>query len=299
MGFPKEFLWGGATAANQLEGAWQKGGKGPSCPDHCTVGSRSKSRRITPRIEEGVLYPSHEAIDHYHRYREDIALFAEMGFRVYRFSIAWPRIFPTGEENEPNESGLAFYDSLIEECLKNGIEPLVTISHYEMPYALSQKYNGWESRKLVELYVRYCQALFERFGDRVKYWLTFNEINSAVMPMGAFLSQGILNEKSAPTEFQHQINTLQQRYQALHHQFLASALCVKMAHEMNPESKVGCMQIYAASYPLTPAPEDVIANMEHNQRMNYFCADVQIRGREYDRGNPQPLFTDQRVGMAN
>ena len=172
---------GGACAANQFEGAWDVDGKGDSVPDHCTNGSNTNPKRITVDFEPGALYPSHEAIDFYHHYEEDIALFAEMGFKTFRTSINWTRIFPTGEEAEPNEKGLAFYDRVFDCCKKHGIEPLVTISHYELPYALVKKYNGWAGRELVDLYVKYCKVLFERYKDKVKYWLTFNEINCGNM----------------------------------------------------------------------------------------------------------------------
>ncbi|MGL5978656.1 MAG: glycoside hydrolase family 1 protein, partial [Erysipelotrichaceae bacterium] len=254
MAFQKDFMWGGATAANQLEGGWQAGGKGVSCPDICTGGSHTRSKRITPTLEAGVFYPSHDAIDHYHRYKEDIALFAEMGFQIYRFSIAWTRIFPTGEEAQPNEAGLAFYEAIIDECLKYNIEPLITISHYEVPFALTKKFNGWASREMVDLYVRYCNAIFTRFKGKVKYWLTFNEINVGTTSLGAFLSQGILNESEQAQDFMSQKDDPQLRFQALHHQFLASAKAVSLAHEIDEAYKVGCMCIYSCMYPLTCKP---------------------------------------------
>lgn len=278
MGFKKDFLWGGATAANQLEGGWQEGGKGVGCPDICTGGSHTRSKRITPVLEEGTFYPSHEAVDFYHRYKEDIALFAEMGFKVYRFSIAWSRIFPTGEEEAANEAGLAFYESVIDECLKYGIEPLITISHYEVPFALTQKYNGWASREMIDIYLKYCDAIFKRYKGKVKYWLTFNEINSATMPMGGFLSQGILNEREKTTDFLNQVDIPQLRFQGLHHQFVASARAVKLAHETDPAYQVGCMLIHATTYPMTCNPDDVLKAQQKNHIMNYFCGDVQVRG---------------------
>ena len=175
--FRDDFLWGGACAANQFEGAWDVDGKGPSVPDLCTNGSHTSPKWVTTAIRSDRLYPSHEAIDFYHHYEEDIALFAEMGFKTFRTSINWTRIFPTGMETEPNEKGLEFYDKVFDCCKKHGIEPLVTISHYELPYALVEKYNGWASRELIEFYMNYCKAIFERYKDKVKYWLTFNEIN--------------------------------------------------------------------------------------------------------------------------
>ena len=278
MSFPKGFYWGGATAANQLEGGWQEGGKGISCPDICTGGTATKSKRITPVLEEGTFYPSHDAIDHYHRFKEDIALFAEMGFKMYRFSIAWTRIFPNGDEDKPNEAGLKFYEELIDECLKYGIEPLITISHYEVPFNLTKKWNSWLDRRMIDCYLNFCRAIFTRYKGKVKYWLTFNEINSATTAIGAFLGQGILNEIKE-MEFMDQVDVPQNRFQGLHHQFIASALAVKMAHEIDPNYQVGCMQIMATSYGLTCNPDDQIENQQKNHLMNWFCSDVQCRGK--------------------
>ena len=276
MGFREDFLWGGATAANQFEGAWNIDGKGSSCSDMCTGGSHTRSKRITREIEEGTFYPSHEAIDFYHRYKEDIALFAEMGFKVFRFSIGWSRIFPNGDDAMPNEAGLKFYDNVIDECLKYGIEPLITISHYEVPFSLCEKYNGWASREMIDIFTRYCEVIFKRYKGRVKYWLTFNEINSATMPMGGFLSQGILNEGT--TDFTNQVDIPQLRFQGLHHQFVASAKAVQLAHEIDQNYQVGCMILYATTYPYTCNPDDVIEAQQKNRIMNYFCGDVQVRG---------------------
>lgn len=242
----------------------------------CTGGSHTRSKRITREIEEGTFYPSHEAIDFYHRYKEDIALFAEMGFKVFRFSIGWSRIFPNGDDVMPNEAGLQFYDNVINECLRYGIEPLITISHYEVPFALCKKYNGWASREMIDIFTRYCEVIFKRYKGRVKYWLTFNEINSATMPMGGFLSQGILNEGT--TDFNNQVDIPQLRFQGLHHQFVASAKAVQLAHEIDPNYQVGCMILYATTYPYTCNPDDVIEAQKKNRIMNYFCGDVQVRG---------------------
>ena len=276
MGFREDFLWGGATAANQFEGAWNIDGKGPSCSDMCTGGSHTRSKRITREIEEGTFYPSHEAIDFYHRYKEDIALFAEMGFKVFRFSIGWSRIFPNGDDVMPNEAGLQFYDNVINECLRYGIEPLITISHYEVPFALCKKYNGWASREMIDIFSKYCEVIFKRYKGRVKYWLTFNEINSSTMPMGGFLSQGMLNEGT--TDFNNQVDIPQLRFQGLHHQFVASAKAVQLAHEIDENYQVGCMILYATTYPYTCKPDDVIEAQKKNRIMNYFCGDVQVRG---------------------
>ena len=274
----KDFLWGGATAANQCEGAWDHDGKGVSVADICTGGRFGQSKRITPVLEEGTFYPSHEAIQHYDRFKEDIALFAEMGFKCYRFSIAWTRIFPNGDETQPNEAGLRHYDEVIDECRRYGIEPLITISHYEVPFGLTKKCNAWVSREMIDYFLNYCRAIFTRYKGKVKYWLTFNEINSAIAPMGALLNQGILNDLTHPTEFMHQPDQPQQRFQGLHHQLVASALAVQMAHEIDPDYRVGSMMIYSASYPLTCRPSDVLANQKYNRLYNYYCTDVQARG---------------------
>lgn len=278
MALSKDFLWGGATAANQCGGAWDRDGKGVSVADICTGGKFGQSKRITPVLEEATFYPSHEAIRHYDRFREDIALFAEMGFKCYRFSIAWTRIFPNGDEAEPNEAGLRHYEEVIDECLKYGIEPLITISHYEVPFGLTKKCNAWVSREMIDYFLNYCRAIFTHYKGKVKYWLTFNEINSASEPMGALLNQGILNDLEHPTEFMKQPDIPQQRYQGLHHMMVASALAVKMAHEIDPNYRVGNMMIYSASYPLTCDPDDVLACQAYNRRYNYYCTDVQARG---------------------
>ena len=275
-GFRKDFLWGGATAANQYEGAWDVDGKGPSVSDMCTNGSHTTPKRITREFEEGTLYPSREATDFYHHYQEDIALAAEMGFKCFRMSIAWTRIFPTGMEKEPNEAGLAFYDKVFDECRKYGIEPLVTISHYEMPYALVEKCNGWEGRECIEYYMNYCKAVFERYKDKVKYWLTFNEINSGTMPMGSVLSLGTI--KGYTGSVMETPDEPQIRFQALHHQFVASALAVQYAHTHYPQFMMGNMCIFATMYPYTCNPDDIIETQKQMQMMNWFTSDVHVRG---------------------
>ena len=272
----EDFLWGGATAANQLEGAWDVDGKGPSVSDMCTNGSVKQPKWITTTIHPDRLYPSHEAIDFYHHYAEDIALFAEMGFKTFRLSINWTRIFPTGMETEPNEKGLEFYDRVFDCCKQYGIEPLVTISHYELPYALVEKYNGWEGREVIDCFVRYCKTIFARYQDKVRYWLTFNEINAGTLPFGAVLSVGTVRGYEGPAMAAPE--NKQARFQALHHQLVASAIVVKYAHDHYPQFKLGDMNIFAVSYPLTPDPDDVLANQQGSNMMNWFCSDVQVRG---------------------
>ena len=197
MAFPKNFLWGGAVAANQCEGGYREDGKGLSVPDMLLGGDVNTPRTFCPKIEDGVFYPSHTAIDFYHHYKEDIALFAEMGFKCFRFSINWARIFPNGDDAQPNEAGLKFYEDVIDECLKYGIEPLITLNHYEMPFELVKKYRGYYNRKTIDLFVKYATTCFERFKDKVTYWLTFNEINMSLMEphMGNLYSVGIIQDE--------------------------------------------------------------------------------------------------------
>ncbi len=272
----EDFLWGGATAANQYEGAWDADGKGASISDMCTNGSYTTPKRVTPIFEENTLYPSREATDFYHHYKEDIALAAEMGFKCFRMSINWTRIYPTGMEETPNEAGLAFYDHVFDELGKYGIEPLVTISHYEIPYTLVEKYNGWYSREVIDCFMRYCKTIFSRYQDKVKYWLTFNEINSGTMPMGAILSLGAVKGYCGPVN--EVPDEKQIRYQALHHQFVASAKAIKYAHDNYPQFQMGCMCIFATKYPYTCNPDDVLLCQKEMRMMNWFTSDVHVRG---------------------
>ena len=275
-GFPEGFYWGGATAANQFEGAWNVDGRGPSVDDHFTGGTKDKPRTITVDIEPDVLYPNHDGIDFYHHYEEDIALFAEMGFNMFRMSISWSRIFPNGDDEQPNELGLAFYDRVFDCCKAHGIEPLVTLSHYEMPYHLVEKYNGWASRELIGFFEKYCQTVFDRYHDKVRYWLTFNEINCGTMDMGNLFETSMIRGFAGPASEAH--TTPQERYQALHHQFVASARVVKYAHEHYPQFRMGNMDCFILSYAATCDPKDVLANESEMRRMNWYCSDVQVRG---------------------
>ena len=260
--FPEGFLWGGATAANQYEGAYNEDGKGLSVQDVTPDGGLG---RITEEPTEDNL--KLEGIDFYHRYKDDIKLFAEMGFKVYRTSIAWSRIFPNGDDAEPNEAGLQFYDDLFDELAKYEIEPLVTLSHYETPLHLSKEYDGWTSRELIGFYENYVRTVFERYQNKVKYWLTFNEINSV---LGApFMSGGIM---TSPDELSQQ-----DLYQAIHHELVASASATKIAREINPEFQIGCMVISVPTYPMSPNPEDVLAAREAENK-NYLFSDIHVRG---------------------
>lgn len=277
MKLKNDFLWGGALAANQCEGAWKEDGKGDSVPDHCTRGSNKKGRDITIKIEQDKFYPSHEGTDFYHRYKEDILWMAKMDFKVFRTSIAWTRIFPTGMEEQPNEAGMKFYEQMFEECIKYGIQPLVTVSHYEMPYALVEKYNGWESRELITLYERFAKAVIDRFHDKVNMFLTFNEINSGTAPMGSVLSLGTI--KGYEGDIGKATASANVRFQALHHQLVASARVVRYVHEHYPNIKMGNMNCFLMMYPFTPDPQDMLLTQKTMNQLNWYCSDVQVRGK--------------------
>lgn len=260
--FPDGFLWGGAAAANQFEGAFDVDGKGLSVQDVTPNGGMGE---ITDGPTEDNL--KLVGIDFYNRYKEDVALFAEMGFKVFRTSIAWSRIFPNGDDAEPNEAGLQFYDDLFDELHKYGIEPLVTLSHYETPLNLTKQYNGWTNRKMIDFFEKYATTVFTRYKDKVKYWLTFNEVNSVLH--APFMSGGI---NTPPEEL-----SKQDLYQAVHHELVASASVTKIAHEINPDFQVGCMVLAMPTYPITPNPDDVMAaHLAENQ--NYLFSDIHARG---------------------
>ncbi|MGY3689918.1 glycoside hydrolase family 1 protein [Vibrio coralliilyticus] len=259
--FPKHFLWGGAIAANQVEGSFDLDGKGLSTSDMLPNGILSPHQTRQQRTE-GI---KDLAIDFYQRYPEDIALFNEMGFNCLRLSIAWTRIFPNGDESEPNEEGLAYYDRIFDELAKHDITPFVTLSHYEMPYALVENYGGWASRELIGFFERYARTVFERYQNKVKLWLTFNEINMSLH--APFTGVGLAEEASE-----------QAIYQAIHHQLVANAKAVKLCHEIIPDAKIGNMLLGALNYPYTCNPDDVIAAMQENNKWLFF-GDVQTRGR--------------------
>ncbi|MET3557049.1 6-phospho-beta-glucosidase [Streptococcus rupicaprae] len=289
--FPKGFLWGGAIAANQAEGAYNVDGRGLVQTDVTTGGSVNTPRYTTfidkdgnpgkvpsmghaGKIPEGAkfailedhYYPNHDGVDFYHRYKEDIKLFAEMGYSIFRLSISWARIFPNGDDAEPNQAGLDFYRSVFEECRKYGIEPLVSIWHFDTPLSLEERYGGWTNRKLIDFYVRYAETIFKEYKGLVKYWLTFNEINGTIM----FMEFGGDNVPD---------KAYQDAYQHLHYQFVASARAVKLAHEIDPDYKVGNMICGITYYPATCDPADILLN-EHKWQQNiYYCGDVQAKGK--------------------
>lgn len=286
--FPENFLWGGAIAANQSEGGYREGGKGLTTVDMIPYGENRMPIKLglvdSVELSEEEFYPSHQAIDFYHRYKEDIALLAEMGFKTFRMSIAWSRIFPKGDELEPNQAGIDFYRSVFEECHKYGIEPLVTLCHFDVPMHLVNEYGSWRSRKMIGFFERYARTCFEAFDGLVKYWLTFNEIN--ILLHSPFSGAGLL--------FQEGENRDQVKYQAAHHELVASALVTKIAHEINPENLVGCMLAGGNFYPYSCKPEDVFTAMQKD-RENLFFIDVQSRG--YYPSYAQKVFDEKGVKL--
>ena len=259
---PKGFVWGAATAAYQTEGSTKVAGKGKTMWDDYLVA-------------QGRFLPD-PASDFYNRYEEDIRLSAEHGLNAIRVSIAWTRIFPNGDETEPNEAGLAFYEDVFRECQAHGIEPLVTITHFDCPIHLIKEYGGWRNRKLIDFYKNLATTIFTRYKGLVKYWLTFNEINCGTMPMGAILETGTIRGFEGPTD--KVPDNKQERFQALHHQFVASAEAVRYAHDHYPQFKMGCMICFITSYALTCDPADEIANQKAMQISNWFCSDMHVRG---------------------
>lgn len=268
----KDFLWGGAVAAHQFEGGWKDGGKGISVADIMTAGSATTNRNITDGVVEGKNYPNHEAIDFYHNYKEDIKLFAEMGFKCFRTSIAWTRIFPNGDEKVPNEEGLKFYDELFDECLKYNIEPIVTLSHFELPYYLIKKYGGWRNRKMIDFFVNFADVCFKRFENKVKYWMTFNEINNQTgynNEFCLFTNSGIKVQKGENAE--------KEMYQAAHYELVASAIAVQHAHKINKDLQIGCMIAMVPLYPLDSKPTNIMMAQKAMQK-RYWFANVHVDG---------------------
>ncbi len=287
--FPDNFLWGGAISANQAEGAYREGGKGLTTVDMIPHGSNRMPVKLGQEqrfnLREDEYYPSHQAIDFYHHYKEDIALLAEMGFSVFRTSIAWSRLYPNGDELTPNVEGIAFYRDLFTECRKYNIEPLVTLCHFDVPMHLVIEYGSWRNRKMVDFFSRYARTCFEEFSDLVKYWLTFNEIN--IMLHSPFSGAGLV---FGPDENHDQV-----KYQAAHHQLVASALATRIAHEVSPENQVGCMLAGGIFYPWSCKPDDVWAAL-NKDRENLFFIDVQARG--YYPAYAARLFKEKGVSLV-
>ena len=269
MKIKDNFLWGGATAANQYEGAYREDGKGLSIADVEMGSSHGVPREIHDRVQSGCYYPSHEGIDFYHHYQEDIALFAKMGFKCFRMSINWPRIFPNGDEYEPNQAGLEFYDRVFAELAKYQIEPIVTLSHYETPLYLVQKYGSWRNRKLIDFFERFCEVIFTRYREQVRYWMTFNEINEVMNQEMPYHQAGIIYQ---PGENHGDV-----KLQVSHHLMIASAKAVILGHRINPEFKIGCMLQYPMTYGATCRPQDELAK-RLSMLPNFYYSDVMVRG---------------------
>lgn len=269
----KDFLWGGALAAHQFEGGWNAGGKGPSVIDVMTAGAHGVPREITEAIESDKFYPNHEAIDFYSRYKEDVALFAEMGLKCLRTSIAWTRIFPKGDETTPNEEGLQFYDDLFDELLKHDIQPIITLSHFEMPLHLAREYGGFRSREVIDFFANFAEVVFDRYKDKVKYWMTFNEINNQMdvnNPIFLWTNSGVIVEEGE--------NAKEVMYQVAHNELVASAKAVMIGKKINPDFEIGCMVSHVPIYPFSCNPADIMA-AEEAMHQRFFFADVHVRGK--------------------
>lgn len=294
--FPENFLWGGAVAANQLEGAFQEGGKGWSVADinrfRDDIDIKKKSNKEISSVDvefamndtEG-RYPKRDGINFYHTFRDDLKLLAETGMNSFRTSISWARIFPKGDELEPNEAGLAYYDQLIDAIIENGMEPLITISHYEMPLYLTTEYNGWYNRQTIDFFTRYAEVLFKRYAGKVKYWILVNQMNLIVHE--SFNHLGIPSDKVE--------NLLEAKYQGLHNELVACARSVKIAKEINPDMQIGMMSYYGNCYAATCKPEDVLATLKYNQ-MEWFCSDVLARG--YYPNYAYRFFEENGISIA-
>jgi len=280
--FPKDFLWGGATAATQCEGAWNVDGKGTSILDHCTNGDKKHPRLITMKIDENkYFYPSHIGCKQYEYYEQDIELFAKMGFKTYRLSMNWSRIYPNGDDKKPNKDGLEYYKKLFMKCRDVGIEPTVTMTHYDMPWNLAINYGGWKNRKVIDFFLNYAETIFKEYKGLVKRWLTHNEINFGTVSYGEFVTSGIIPKSGHivmedPNATTEEIND---RFQALHHEFIASAKAVQLAHEIDDEIQVGCMMCGFAYYPISCKPEDVAQAQRDMEIWNYYCMDVMCKGK--------------------
>ncbi|MGG5315523.1 6-phospho-beta-glucosidase [Enterococcus sp. AZ072] len=292
------FLWGGALAAHQFEGGWDAEGKGPSVIDVMTAGAHGVPREITETIEADKFYPNHEAIDFYHRYKEDVKLFAEMGLKCLRTSIAWTRIFPKGDEETPNEAGLKFYDDLFDELLAHNIEPVITLSHFEMPLHLAREYGGFRNRKVIDFFEKFAITCFDRYKDKVKYWMTFNEINNQMdtnNPIFLWTNSGVLVEEGE--------NKKEVMYQVAHNELVASAKAVIAGKKINPAFEIGCMISHVPIYPYSCNPADIMA-AEEAMHQRFFFADVHVRGyyptyalKEFEREGYQIDIRDEDLAV--
>lgn len=298
MSFTKEFLWGGATAANQCEGAYLDDGKGLSVADIVTVGSHKEPRIISPSMDEKYYYPSHKAIDFYHHYKEDIELLSEMGLKAFRFSVSWARIYPNGDDDKPNEDGLKFYDCVFEELKKYNITPVVTMSHHDIPLAIGTKYGGWDNKRVGELFTSYTKTIMERYSKYVKYWIPFNEINDMFLPLSS-IGQGAFMPDSECL-WTNQEDNPSRRFEALNNMFLASAKTVIEGRKINPDFHFGTMICHITRYPRTCHPNDVLLTWEDDAFYNCSCADVMMKGeysyftlKRYKEYGYEPHLTEE------
>ena len=292
-GFPENFMWGGAVAANQLEGAWNEGGKGLCIADinefrdDIAIEKKGNEELTRAYIKEAVdskekVFPKRHGIDFYHTYKEDLKLLSGLGLKTFRTSINWSRIFPNGDDKEPNEAGLKFYDDLFDEILKNGMEPMITVSHYEMPLNLTLNYKGWYSREVIDFFVKYCNTVFDRYAGKVKYWILVNQIN--------LIGHESFNHLGVAEDVVEDLRSA--KYQAVHNEMVACARATKYAHEHHPEMQIGMMLCGGPDYPASCKPEDMLAALKHNQ-MEYFFADVLLRGKY--PGYAFRFFEDQGI----
>lgn len=292
----KDFLWGGAVAAHQFEGGWNADGKGKSVIDVLTAGSHGVPRKLTETIEEGEFYPNHEAIDFYNRYKEDIKLFSQMGLKCFRTSIAWTRIYPNGIEEEQNEAGLKFYDDMFDELLKYGIQPVITLSHFEMPLYLARKYGGFRSKEVIKHFTKFARTVFERYHKKVKYWMTFNEINNQMdtnNPLFLWTNSGVT--------LKPEDNKREVLFQVAHNELVASAQAVIIGKEIDPSLQIGCMVSHVPIYPYSCDPKDIqLAQEAMHER--YFFSDVHVRGyypsyakKEWEREGYKLDITDEEL----
>ncbi|TDW25089.1 6-phospho-beta-glucosidase [Breznakia blatticola] len=296
QGFPTNFLWGGAVAANQCEGAWDVDGKGwcvadiNEFRDDIALEKKSNAEITTAYVKEAMestdrIFPKRWGIDFYHTYKEDLKLLAELGLKTFRTSINWARIFPNGDDEMPNEKGLAFYDNLIDEIIKNGMEPLITMSHYEIPLNLTLNYKGWYDRKVVDYFERYGQVILDRYADRVKKWIVVNQIN--LIKHESFNHLGIAEDLVE--------NLAEAKYQGVHNEMVASARVTKYAHEHYPDVEIGMMLCGGPTFAASSKSEDVLGSMKLNQ-MEYFYADVLLRG--YYPNYAFAFFKDKGINIT-
>ena len=275
MELKEDFLWGGSLSANQIEGSWNVDGKGPAIMDYVTAGSYQREREVTDDIESNKVYPSHTGIDFYHRYKDDIKLLAELGLKALRISIDWSRIFPLGDEEKPNQKGLDYYHDVIDTILSYGIEPIVTLYHFEMPIHIVKKYNSWMDRKTIDLYLHFCEVVMKSFQGKVKYWVTFNETNhmdpqSENSDLFTYMITGLKYSKLP--------NPKQMIATMSYHIILASVKAVALAHEIDKNNQVGCVFGLTAVYPRNCHPNNVM-NAFLEMEKDYYQVDAMVQGK--------------------